>query len=285
MYRPRDNQTKKVLLLVGGGCLIFGLAIVLMASMGQPPGGPSRTVVVETAPEIELVEVLVPAQPIETGTEFMPEMFRVEQKPRVSVPTGAISRFEQIQGQFAKSRISMDQPLSDKLVTSVKPITVITSGIPDGFRAVTIPVDQTTGVEGWAKPGVKVDVVLVSSGGGRSEAGTIVCNAKVVSAGGSPSAGPNEAAGLVSTVTLLVSQDDAVTIQLAQTMGKLSLSLRGDTDDGGGASCGKKVKSVFNEPVGGAKVKKKQGCVRVKRPEGGYDEMCLGEEGILEPSE
>lgn len=286
MYRPRDDQNKRVLFLVGGGCLFFGLAIVLFVSTGQSPSFPARTaVVVEAAPEIELVDVLIPTQPIPMGAEFMREMFRVEQKPRLSVPTGAVSRFEQIQGQYAKVNIPMDREISDRYVSSVRPITVITSTIPEGFRAVTIPVDQTTGVEGWAKPGVKVDVVLVTTTAGRSEAGTIVCNAKVVSAGGSSVTGPNETAGPVSTVTLLVSQDDAVTIQLAQTMGKLSLSLRGDTDDGGGSSCGKKVKSPFNEPAAIAEVKKKQGCVRVKRPEGGYDEMCLGDGGILEPTE
>lgn len=284
-YRPQDNQNKVLFIAIGGGCLIIGLIIVLVASGGNAPEAPSRTVVVEQAPEIELVDVLVPTQPIQTGAAFMPEMFRTEQKPRLSVPSGVISRFEQIQGQYAKSPILVDQPISDKLVTSVRPVTVISSKIPEGFRAVTIPVDQTTGVEGWAKPGAKVDVVLVSSASGRNEAGTIVCNAEVLSAGANASAGPNDAPGPASTVTLLVSPEDAVTIQLAQTMGKLSLSLRGDSDGGAGGYCAKKISSVFGEPASPAVVKKKTGCVRVKRPEGGYDELCLGDGGILEPSE
>ncbi len=288
IFRPKQNQKRSVMLALGGGCLVLGLAIVVLS--GGDTGKEQRdpTVIVQSAPEIELVDVLVPVRPIETGTEFMPDMFRVEQKPRVSLPSGTISRFEQIRGQFARDRIMTDLPISDQQVMSVRPITAISKKIPEGFRAVTIPVDQTTGVEGWAKPGVKVDVSWTSNNSGESLVTTIVYNAEVLSAGGNPAANPNEPAGQVSTVTLLVSDSDAAKIHLAQTAGKLSLSLRGDTDASGprGPSgvltlddlLGRSVKTI---PA----VRKRLGCVKVRRPEGGYDEMCLGDEGNLEPVE
>ncbi len=287
IFRPKDKQNHKMLLAVGGGCLVIGLAIVISGG-DSAKEQPDQTVIVQSAPEIDMVDVLVPVRPIETGEEFMPDMFRVEQKPRVSLPSGTIARFEQIRGQFARDRIMTDLPISDQQIMSVRPITAISKKIPEGFRAVTIPVDQTTGVEGWAKPGVKVDVSWTSNQSGESVVKTIVYNAEVLSAGGNPAANPNEPAGKVSTVTLLVTDSDASRIHLAQTAGKLSLSLRGDTDASGPSGpsgvltlddlLGRTAKSL---PT----VRKRLGCVKVKRPEGGYDEMCLGDEGILEPVE
>jgi len=289
IFRPKQNQNRTIMLAVGGGCLVLGLAIVLLSGGDSSQDQRDPTVIVQSAPEIDMVDVLVPVRPIEIGTEFMPDMFRVEQKPRLSLPSGTISLFEQqLRGKFARDRIMTDLPISDQQVMSVRPVTAISKKIPEGFRAVTIPVDQTTGVEGWAKPGVKVDIAWTSNKSGESLVKTIVYNAEVLSAGGNPAANPNEPAGQVSTVTLLVSDVDAGKIHLAQTEGKLSLSLRGDTDSSGPSGpggvltlddlLGRSVKSI---PA----VRKRLGCVKVRRPEGGYDEMCLGDEGNLEPVE
>lgn len=287
-FRPRHNQNRTLMLVAGGGCLLVGLMIVLLAGGDSNKPQSETTVVVESAPEIDLVDVLVPVRPIEAGAEFMPDMFRVEQKPRVSLPSGTISRFEQVQGQFARDLIMTDRPMSDQLVMSVRPITAISKKIPEGFRAVTIPVDQTTGVEGWAKPGVKVDVAWTSNKSGESLVTTIVYNAEVLSAGGNAASNPNEPAGKVSTVTLLVSDADAAKIHLAQTAGQLSLSLRGDTDSSGPRGPGGvlTLDDLLGRPANSLpSVRKRFGCVKVKRPEGGYDEMCLGDEGNLEPVE
>lgn len=266
---------------------MVGVAIMLIPQSNDGDGSSESArppVVIEQPPEIEMVDVLVPVQPIETGTEFMPDMFKVEQKPRISLPSGVVSSYVQIQGQFAKARIMMDQPVTTKLVTSARPMIPIE--IPPGFRAVTIPVDETTGVEGWAKPGVRVDVSWTTLRQGRNVVVTIVNNAKVLSAGGNPSSNPNEPAGMVKTVTLLVTEEDANRVQLAKTNGKLSLSLRGGEDSGARTQFVITSEDDFfgvskNEP----EVRKKLGCVRVKRPGDGYDEMCLNDDGNLEPVE
>jgi pilus assembly protein CpaB len=286
-FRPRQNQANPLVFVVGGIFLLVGVAIMLVPQSNDQEGSGEETrppVVIEQPPEIEMVDVLVPVQPIEAGTEFMPDMFKVEQKPRISLPSGVVSSFVQIQGQFAKSRIMMDQPVTSKLITSVRP--TIPIDIPPGFRAVTIPVDETTGVEGWAKPGVRVDVSWTTLRQGRNVVVTIVNNAKVLSAGGNPSSNPNEPAGMVRTVTLLVTEEDANRVQLAKTNGKLSLSLRGGEDPGARTQFVITSEDDFfgvskNEP----EARKKLGCVRVKRPGDGYDEMCLNDDGNLEPVE
>jgi Flp pilus assembly protein CpaB len=92
-------------------------------------------------------------------------------------------------------------------------------------------VDNTTSVEGWARAGAKVDVMLASSINGRPALSMIIQNAKVLSAGRVTS-GQNTAENqqVASTVTIMVTIDEAAKLQLASSAGVLSLSLRGDDD-------------------------------------------------------
>jgi Flp pilus assembly protein CpaB len=92
-------------------------------------------------------------------------------------------------------------------------------------------VDETTSVEGWARSGAKVDVVLISTVNGRGTATIIVQNAKVLSGGGPQKEKSGSQAQAVSgTVTLMVTVEEAAKIQLASSTGILSLTLRGDED-------------------------------------------------------
>ena len=89
--------------------------------------------------------------------------------------------------------------------------------------------NETTSVEGWARPGANVDVLWMSRFGDREGLKTIVENAKVLSAERQIDSTSNNIT-VPSTVTLLVTAQDAAKIQLASTTGTLSLLLRGDTD-------------------------------------------------------
>ncbi len=113
----------------------------------------------------------------------------------------------------------------------------ITAKIPKGHRAVAIPVDPISGVEGWVAPGVRVDVVWTTIVDGQPMAVTIVENAHVLSAGrrtdknSAPLGAVNGVSVQAEHVTLLATIADSQKIQLAKkSPGSLSLSLRGDGD-------------------------------------------------------
>lgn len=137
---------------------------------------------------------------------------------------------------YARSAISKDSPVHQDFITSIRPTNLITANIPEGYRAVTIRVDATSSVEGWARAGANVDVVWASTIRGRQGVTVIVQNAKVLSAERQVETGTQPGTPVPSTVTLLVTADDAAKIQLATTTGSLSLSLRGDDDTGKGST-------------------------------------------------
>ncbi len=224
--------------------LFFSVGAYLLISADTLFGNsvsPSSVVVRESVPEYKTAKVLVPVQDIVQSQELKVEMFREVERPTIGLPTQSISSFEEVHGYFSKTLLLADQPftkahLSDKDLNSA-----ISPRIPPGFRAITINVDNTTSVEGWALPGSIVDVLWTTSIRGEESIVTIVENAKVLSTGGAlekrdPNAPP------ANTTTLLVKSKDAQKIILAQKTGGLSLALRGLDDEGasdGGGSISK----------------------------------------------
>lgn len=215
--------------------ILFSVLAFYLLSTADTPNKKSepKKVIVEREKEIKMVDVLVPLREIDPGTSLEPRMFRRDSRPAVGVSDRTVKDFEEIRGQYARSLVVAGQPLHRDLLTSVKPVNQLTANIPEGFRAVTIRVDKRTSVEGFVRPGARVDVVWASRIRGRPGVTVIVQNAKVLSAERVTDVqNNNPGAPVPTTVTLLVSTSDAAKIQLASTTGSLSLQLRGDEDSG-----------------------------------------------------
>ncbi len=262
-FKGNDSNKKKLVLLVGALGFVGLVTIVLSLSVSSQT--PAAAVVVQKSPDDDLVNVLIAVRQIETGEKLEPSFFRVERRLKSSVTPGTMDGYEQIREMYARSTIGKDGPVHQDFVTSVKPTNLITANIPEGYRAVTIRVDATSSVEGWARAGANVDVVWASTIRGRQGVTVIVQNARVLSAERQVEAGTQPGTPVPSTVTLLVTADDAAKIQLATTTGSLSLSLRGD-DDAGKGSSGRSI--TVDDLLGGAQqvtepTERRDGTVRI----------------------
>ncbi len=220
-------------------CLaLVGIIVVLaymLLSQGQTVATVQTTPIQAPPVDLDTTEVLVPIQTIEPGSKLEPMMFRKESRPKQGLPRRIVTDYEEIKGTYARSIIAADAPLLSDYLTEIRPPSAITPEIPDGYRAVAIRVDPTTIVEGWAQPGSRVDVIWTTAMKGRQIASPIVQNAKVLSADmqtQSQMDQPGKVPVVPTTVTLLVTAQDAKKIQLARTSGTLSLILRGQDDLG-----------------------------------------------------
>lgn len=232
---PSSNHRNLILALGGMTVAVLLIVAVVVLVGGKKEEVKKPAVLVQnqnSEPAVKMVDVLIPAQTIEAGTQLDSSMFRKEVRPQVGVSARIVRDFEEIQGQFAKSLILSGQPLHRDYLTSTKPISSVSPNIPDGYRAVAISVNSTSAVEGWAQPGSKVDVSWGSSVNGKPSISVIVQNAKILSAQKNTAPNSEPGAPVPTTVTLLVSAMDAQKIQLAQTTGTLNLQLRGDPDTG-----------------------------------------------------
>lgn len=188
----------------------------------------------EGAPVIPTVDVLVAGLALQPGTQITAEVLAMRAEDQQRIPQGAILARErdQILGKFTTVSIATGQIIKASDLSQFRPLVKIE--IPPGYRAVTISVDSRSGVEGWARPNTKVDVIWTFLEDGSKKVATIVRQVKVLSFAGARQTEEERVAvgdkGGVTTVTLQVTEEDSKIIEYARTNGELSLTLVGDEE-------------------------------------------------------
>lgn len=195
----------------------------------------AKEAVVETTP------IIVAAVSIPRGAILKPEYLRTQSWPAGLVPEGAVREMDQAMEMATLTPLVVGEPLLEsKLSADGSGAAVL---VRPGMRAYTIETPTNSqGVAGFVLPGNRVDVILTVSsreiasiagnytGGGG--AWTLLQNVEILAADQRLDQQPNkDQKGGLRSVTLLVTPDMAAKLTLAQTMGKLNLSLRNDTDE------------------------------------------------------
>ena len=181
------------------------------------------------------VLALVANQRIEQGVQLQDAMFTQKELDRSALPASAftVSQKPRVMGQYTSKMIPLGSPITAEDLTDKVP--TVPFKIPTGYRAVTIMVDARSGVEGFATPNSRVDVLwFYEKTDSGHEVRVIVPFAKVLSVSGRTKvaevSGSTQVPRGMTTVTLLVTSRDAKKIELAQKLGSLSLSLVGDEE-------------------------------------------------------
>lgn len=272
-------------LAVAGLLSIFSLAAIFAFVQG---GGSEPTVVVvqKDAP-VEMVDVLVPVSNINPGEPLQPQHFRVETRPSLSISPRVIKDYEEIKGRFARALILPGQPLMREQMVDTRPINQITASIPEGYRAVTIHVDARTSVEGWARAGSRVDVFWIGKLRGEQSITTLVQNALILSAERMTAQQAKEGSPVPTTVTLLVTAEDANKVNLAITSGTITMALRGSADKGHGNLVGSITMNDLLAASGlvDNKPRDVRGVAKVKGPHGTEKEWVIVNGKVVEKTE
>jgi pilus assembly protein CpaB len=158
--------------------------------------------------------------------------------------------------------IKPGDPITDaKLIPLEGPPGILSYKIPEGHRAMTVGVNQVSGVAGFINPGNKVDIVLTTTPAGFEEPiSKIILQDVPVLATGEVVERPVEeggAAKIVPTVTLDLTPEDTERLALASNQGSLQLILRRVGEAGEVKTMGATIGSVI-EDFKVAKKKKKR---------------------------
>jgi len=120
-------------------------------------------------------------------------------------------------------------------------------------RAITVKVDEVSGVSGFLNPEDRVDVVVVMDKGDYNKnpvARTILQNLKILGTGQKTVTSPEDKPQIVPTVTLEVTPEQGELLALAAVEGRISLVLRGQLPEGAmGADASKPKPAVPGSPV------------------------------------
>lgn len=181
------------------------------------------------AEEQRLVRVAVAAQDLEFGAALNADNVRLVNWPAQSVPEGAIQDLTRFRGTDVAIRpIARGEPI---LTSRISERAVLSENIPDGLRAVTVPVDDVTGVAGFVTPGDAVDVLLTRNMPGDRASNddkmtTVVLENVQVLAIDRRASEKNTEPQELKMATLLVDQFAAQKLALGTQIGRLSLALR-----------------------------------------------------------
>src|SRR5881397_213997 len=111
----------------------------------------------------------------------------------------------------------------------------LTALIEPGMRAVSVQVNEISGVSGFIQPGTRVDVLFTRTfSNGNAATTTILQNAKVVAYGRQLDASAKvdqRDTNRPTVATLLVTQEQGEKLVLAEQRGRIQLALRNALDD------------------------------------------------------
>jgi Flp pilus assembly protein CpaB len=160
-----------------------------------------------------------------------------------SVPAESFKDVQLLVGRTPEFRITKGAPILESMLTPAGSGAGIVALVPKGMRAITVEVNEFSGVAGLLVPGCRVDVIsTMQNNDGKQVARTIVQNVKVQAVGQRLVANPppadsdnNKGAAappeVVRSVTLIAKPKEAESIELAASMGRPRLVLRSQRDE------------------------------------------------------
>lgn len=174
--------------------------------------------------------IVVAAATIEPGVAIKAEQLREEAWGLPSLPEGGFVSSAQIVGRVPRVEIGLGQPVVASALAPPNAPGGLTSLIGEGRRAIAIQSDEVSGVAGFVAPGNLVDVMV----GGRDANGMpfskiVLQRVKVLAVQQETKADPAEPR-VVSALTLELTPEQAEQLDLARSLGKLSVVLRNQFD-------------------------------------------------------
>jgi len=182
------------------------------------------------------------------GTALTEKHLRIMELPADQVPDRSFRSVAEAIGRVLLRPVFKDQPIDESLLAPPGTAAGPQALVPQGMRAVTIEINEVSGVGGLVVPGSTVDVVctIPDDGGGRPVTRTIVQNVKVLAVGQRLAAASDDGeTSLAKSATLLVTPRQAEEIELATNAGRTRLALRSPLDGAENAGGGVTLSDLF----------------------------------------
>ena len=231
------------MLLIG---TVAGLSAVVFASrwlMQQSANGMTKVVVATTD--------------INLGQRLSPEFLKVVDWPSNSLPPGVIADLRTLDGRVTRTSVMRGEPMLESKLTPAGTKGGLSAVIAEGKRAITVRVNDVVGVAGFALPGSYVDIIVNTQQDEKAKAvdrsdqsiSKIVLEKILVLAVAQEVNRDETTPKVVNAVTLEVSPDEAEKLDLARSVGTLSLVLRNQVEKDSITTAGATKDTLLKIPV------------------------------------
>ena len=225
--------------------ILFGLAAVVLASrwlLRQPAASADRIVVADAD--------------VNLGQRLTPDMLKLAEWPKDSLPKGAYTDPAKLTGRVLKNSILRGDPISEAKLAPAGTLGGLSALITEGKRAITVRVNDVIGVAGFALPGNYVDIIvstqkeLAPTDKGREQSISKIVLERILVLAVAQEVGRDETKPrVVNAVTLEVTPEQAENLDLARSVGTLSLALRNQVDPQDAKTDGATKRSMLHEAL------------------------------------
>ena len=171
---------------------------------------------------------------LDLGQQIAAEHFRMVDWPSGSVPEGAFSDPDELTDRVTRINLMRNEPVLEAKLAPKGTRGGLSAVIAEGKRAITVRVNDVVGVAGFALPGNYVDVIVSTKDERKPKEeqniSKIVLEQILVLAVGEEAGRDDTKPKAVKAVTLEVTPEQAEALDLARSVGQLSLVLRNQVD-------------------------------------------------------
>ncbi|WBA79845.1 Flp pilus assembly protein CpaB [Endozoicomonas sp. GU-1] len=212
-----------------GFSAVMGLTAAWYAST-QLTGAESTQPVQAQQQGIPMGQVLVAKETIPFGTPLTSDLVSTMDIALEHLPDGALTRLTEINGKMALNALLPGDIIMSARLTDAGTGGLLATRVQPGKRAVSVRVNDVSGVAGFVLPGDRVDVLSIqtarSGGSNNTDNSEILLSDVVVLAVDQQAINDSGRPQVVRSVTLEVSPRDSESLVLASSRGSLQLSLR-----------------------------------------------------------
>ncbi len=227
------------MLLLGAMVIAIGTALAARSMFAGAAAPKAEAVQVQTGPKVLVAQRSLPVGTIITADSVGYQLWPKEMVQDAYFIDGEAD-MNKLLGTVVRFPVTAGQPVTQGALVAPGDRGFLAAALGPGMRAITVPVSAKTGVGGFVFPGDHVDLLLtqtVKGGGDDGEAlraaETFLRNLRVLATDQSTQ---NEIVDgktvvkAIRTVTLEVTPRIAEKIEVSQTIGTLSLTLRSIAD-------------------------------------------------------
>jgi pilus assembly protein CpaB len=181
-------------------------------------------------------KIAVAALDIEIGSRISAEQIKMVDWPAGSIPPGAFLDMATLDSRVSKTSLARGEPIIEGKLAPVGSKGGLSSVVAEGKRAMTVRVNDVVGVAGFALPGNYVDILVNTQDSGSKRGdqdnsiSKIVLERILVLAVAQESSRDATKPKVVNAVTLELAPIDVEKLDLARSVGTLSLVLRNQVD-------------------------------------------------------
>jgi len=228
--------------------LVFGAMATFMAMGWLNKQGQ----VAKPKPAQQMVPVVVAAKDVPPTVALSRDQLKVHMWPPDSALAGKFSRPEELEGRVTATSLAAGEPILENKMAPKGVTPGLTALLAPDKRAMTVKVDEASGVAGFLNPDNRVDVVVTVDKGDYNLdpiSKVVLQNLRVLGIGQKIEKSLGEKPQVVPTVTLEVSPDEGERLALATREGAVSLVLRNQKDMGKVETTGVRTSTMLGKAV------------------------------------